>query len=251
MNVVIAGETPFVQEVSGLCQRAGHKTVSYLVEDFMAALQTGTHMTALDDADVVIELHNESIDSKRELLFTIGNNVSDDTLILCSALPMSATEAAALIRVPQRVVGFSVIPPLGEKVMVELAAGLNTTNDSMARAIRFWDGLDCSNEVVADGTGLVRARILCCLVNEACSALQEGVASAGDIDLAMRLGTNYPRGPLEWADYLGLDTVLGVMEGLYREWGEDRYRPNPLLKRYVLAGKLGEKAGGGFYQHGG
>jgi 3-hydroxybutyryl-CoA dehydrogenase len=96
---------------------------------------------------------------------------------------------------------------------------------------------------------LVRARIVCCLINEAVTALMEGVASAADIDLAMKLGTNYPHGPLEWADQIGLDTVLGVMQGLFDEWGEDRYRPSPLLRRMVLAGKLGRKSGEGFYRY--
>ena len=101
--------------------------------------------------------------------------------------------------------------------------------------------------LVADGPGLVRARILCCLINEAIGALMEGVAIVEDIDKAMRLGTNYPFGPLAWADQIGLDTVLGVMTGLHKEWGEDRYRPSPLLRRKVLAGHLGKKSGRGFY----
>jgi 3-hydroxybutyryl-CoA dehydrogenase len=95
----------------------------------------------------------------------------------------------------------------------------------------------------------VRARTVCCLINEAASALLENVASAEDIDQAMKLGTNYPHGPLAWADHIGLDAVLGVMTGLFEEWGEDRYRPSPLLRRMVLAGRLGKKTGEGFYQY--
>lgn len=103
--------------------------------------------------------------------------------------------------------------------------------------------------VVADSAGLVRARIVCCLINEAITALMEGVASAENIDLAMKLGTRYPYGPLEWADLIGLDTVLGVMEGLFLEWGDDRYRPAPLLRRMVAAGRFGKKSGVGFFNY--
>lgn len=120
----------------------------------------------------------------------------------------------------------------------------------MEKAKSFWQSLEMKPVVVADGPGLVRARTVCCLINEAASALFEGVASAEDIDTAMRLGTNYPHGPFEWADIIGVDTVLGVMNGLFHEWGEDRYRPSPLLRRMVLAGHLGRKSGRGFYDYG-
>ena len=102
---------------------------------------------------------------------------------------------------------------------------------------------------MADGAGLVRARLVCALVNEAATALAEGVATASEIDVAMKLGTNYPYGPLDWGDRLGLDLVLGVMRGLHEEFGEDRYRPCPLLTRYVQAGRLGQKTGRGFFDY--
>jgi 3-hydroxybutyryl-CoA dehydrogenase len=126
---------------------------------------------------------------------------------------------------------------------------MQTEEATLIAAKRFWQEVGLSPVVVGDGPGLVRARIICCLINEAASALFEGVAPAEDIDTAMRLGTNYPRGPLAWADLIGIDTVLGVMNGLFREWGEDRYRPSPLLRRMVLAGRLGIKSGEGFYRY--
>ena len=250
MKVVIAGETPFVEEVGQLCTQAGHDTTLYLVEDYLGALQGGTIAEGAPDVDVVVELHNESADAKQELLFSLGHSVSPDSLILTSALATSATQAAAWVRQPQRVVGFGVLPPLPPAGIVEVAPALQTADWAMERAIEFWQGLGQEAVVVADGAGLVRARIVCCLINEAVGALMEGVATAADIDKAMRLGANYPHGPLEWADHLGLDTVLGVMTGLFEEWGEDRYRPSPLLKRMVAAGKLGKKTGAGFYSYG-
>ncbi|WP_374688221.1 3-hydroxyacyl-CoA dehydrogenase family protein, partial [Promineifilum sp.] len=131
--------------------------------------------------------------------------------------------------------------------IIELARALQTAESALVQAELFWRGLGQETILVADGPGLVRARTVCCVINEAAGMLMEGVASAADIDKAMRLGANYPRGPLEWADLIGLDAVLGVMTGLFEEWGDDRYRPSPLLRRMVAAGQLGRKVGRGFY----
>jgi 3-hydroxybutyryl-CoA dehydrogenase len=206
-------------------------------------------MDDVRDVDLVIELHNESAAAKQELLLALCNAVPANALILTSALATSATQAAAWVTGPERVVGFGLMPPIEAEGLVELAPALQTADSTMSRAVEFWQGLKYEAVQVADGPGLVRARIICCLVNEAVSALMEGVADAADIDQAMRLGTNYPFGPLEWGDMIGLDTVLGVMTGLFNEWGEDRYRPTPLLRRMVLAGKLGRKSGEGFYEY--
>jgi 3-hydroxybutyryl-CoA dehydrogenase len=251
MKVVIAGELPFVQEIGQLCLDAGHDAVLYLVEDFYSAIESGLMMDEATDAEVVIELHNESADAKQELLYGLGQAVPSDCLILSSALATSATQAASWMPQPQRVVGFGVVPPVRPNGLVELAEALQTSRAAMAQAERFWQGLSLEPVLVADGPGLVRARVVCCLINEAVSALMEGVASAEDIDRAMKLGTNYPFGPFEWADIIGLDTVLGVMTGLFNEWGDDRYRPAPLLRRMVMAGRLGQKVGEGFYQYAG
>ncbi|MCA9982640.1 MAG: hypothetical protein KDE59_00035 [Anaerolineales bacterium] len=251
MKVIVAGEDPFVREVGKLCKRHGHDTTMILVEDFISALQSGYILDDLADAEVIIELHNESAAAKHELLMAIGQAVRPDTLILASALATSATQAGGWVPNPERVVGFGILPPLVDVGVVELAGGLLTGDEAMTQAKHFWDQLGYEPVIVGDGSGLIRARIIGCLINEAISALLEGVATIEDIDQAMKLGTNYPFGPLEWADYLGLDTVLGIMRGLYDEWGDDRYRPSPLLKRMVIAGKLGKKSGSGFYEYDG
>lgn len=249
MKVVVAGELPLVEELSKRCIDAGHETTLYLVEDFLSALESGFMMEGLSDVAVAIEVHNESAEAKQELLLGLGQAIPQEAIILTSALPTSVTEAASWVFNPGRVVGFGLLPPLPPGGMVEIAAGLQTAGACLLQAADFWHTLGFEPVVVADGPGLVRARIVCCLINEAVTALMEGVASAADIDLAMKLGTNYPHGPLEWADQIGLDTVLGVMQGLFDEWGEDRYRPSPLLRRMVLAGKLGRKSGEGFYHY--
>ncbi len=253
MKVVIAGEIPFVEEIGQLCVAAGHETVLYLVEDFLAAQESGYLLEDMAGGSVAIEIHNESATTKRELLQALSNALSPDALILTSALNTSATQAASWVNNPDRVVGFGILPPLHAHnktgYLVEVARALQTEETALQQAQQFWQNLGLETAVVADGPGLVRARTVCCIINEAASALMEGVATAADIDQAMQLGTNYPHGPLAWADHIGLDTVLGVMNGLFSEWGEDRYRPSPLLKRLVFAGKLGKKTGAGFYQY--
>ncbi len=249
MKGLIAGEDPFVGEVGQLCTRAGHDTTLFLVEDFVSALQSGYLLDDLVGMDVAIELHHESAATKHELMLALGQALTEETLVLSSALAVSTTQAGSWITRPERLVGFGVLPPLGPEGAVELAGGLRTAPKALEQAESFWRGLGYTPFRVADGPGLVRARIVCCLMNEAASALMEHVASAADIDRAMKLGTNYPLGPLEWADYIGLDTVLGVMSGLFQEWGDDRYRPAPLLRRMVAAGMLGRKTGQGFFEY--
>lgn len=247
MKVLIAGEIPFVDEVERLCNRAAHDVRVLLVEDFLGAIEAEFDMDHLADIEIAIELHNESAAAKQELLLALSSLLPDDALILTSSLATSATLAASWTKRPERVVGFAVLPPVPDEGIIELTSALQTDESALVQAELFWRGLGQETIVVADGPGLVRARTVCCLINEAAGLLMEGVASADDIDKAMRLGMNYPIGPLAWADMIGLDAVLGVMTGLFEEWGDDRYRPTPLLRRMVAANMLGRKTGRGFF----
>jgi 3-hydroxybutyryl-CoA dehydrogenase len=148
------------------------------------------------------------------------------------------------------VVGFATFYPLEGKRVVELAAGLTTEENAMKKAAELFQTLGKETEQVKDAPGLVFPRILSLIINEAARSLDEGVAKAEEIDIAMRLGVNYPLGPLRWGDRIGLDEVLAVLEGLHRETGDDRYRPAPLLRKMVISGRLGESSGQGFYQYG-
>ncbi len=249
MKVIVAGEYPLAWDIGQLCLDGGHETHIYVAEDLYDAQASGSMLDGVANVDLAIEAHNETVEAKRELLSALALVMHDDAPVLSSTMVCSATETASWIASPERLVGFGLLPPLSTPGVVELAAALQTREAAMEKAKSFWQSLEMKPVVVADGPGLVRARTVCCLINEAASALFEGVASAEDIDTAMRLGTNYPYGPFEWADIIGVDTVLGVMNGLFREWGEDRYRPSPLLRRMVLAGHLGRKSGRGFYDY--
>jgi 3-hydroxybutyryl-CoA dehydrogenase len=145
------------------------------------------------------------------------------------------------------VAGFATFYPLKDRKLIELAIGMRSAEGAGQKAEEFFKALGKETVRVKDTAGLTFPRILSLIVNEAARALEEGVASAEEIDVAMRLGVNYPKGPLKWADQIGLDEVLAVLEGLHKETGEDRYRPAPLLRKLVTAGFVGEIAGRGFY----
>jgi 3-hydroxybutyryl-CoA dehydrogenase len=245
VKVVIAGELPLAENVLSLCVAAGHDTTLYLVETLAEAETAGRLADEAAQADVAVDCHNESKVGKQRVLALLRHAPS----VYVSALACSATEAASWLPRPERAVGWGALPTLAAGGMLELAPALQSAPEAVAAAEAFWTGLGLTVCQVADGPGLVRARIVCALVNEAATALAEGVASAHDIDVAMRLGTNYPYGPLAWGDVIGLDVVLGVMRGLFAEYGEERYRPCPLLTRYVLAGRLGQKVGRGFFEY--
>jgi len=210
MNVTLLGNPTHRASFEELCRAAGHT--------FNSSAAAG----------ILFDLHLVDKDAKRA---AIAGATAD--LILTAAVPCSATEAASWAKYPDRVVGIS--PVFGG--VIELAPALQTAPETLDRADSFLRALSLDPVRVADGPGLVRLRVLCCLANEAASAVAEGVASPADIDTAMKLGVNYPRGPLEWADALGPDVVLAVMRGLQAEYGEDRYRPAPLLIRKVQAGQ--------------
>jgi 3-hydroxybutyryl-CoA dehydrogenase len=227
MKILIVGTPQFAAPLAAICERGGQRVAVFETERFLAARTSRAH-------DIFIEVEHSSLEKKRAVL----ERANSAALILTSALNISTTVAASWTKTPARVVGFGVLPPIPENGTIELARGLQTEDASWERAQDFWRALEQNVVVVSDGAGLVRARLVCCIINEAFSALQEQIASPQDIDLAMQLGTNYPRGPFAWSRALGLATVLGVMEGLYAEWGEDRYRPAPLLKRCAAAGIL-------------
>ncbi len=200
-------------------------------------------------ARIVIETSADAEEDKRTLLRELDARVPPSSVILSSCLRFPASRIASWVSRPERVVGFATFYPIRGRTLIELTRGLRTHEDSMKEAEALFELLGKKTQRVKDAPGLVFPRILSLIINEAARALDEGIAQAEDIDVGMRLGTNYPLGPLRWADQVSLDEVLAVLEGLHDETGDDRYRPAPLIKERVRAGWLGESSGKGFYSY--
>ena len=197
----------------------------------------------------MIDSETGAEDKKRALLQRLDASLPASSVIVTSCLRFSTTQMASWLKKPERVVGFATFYPLKDRRLIELAAGLRTAEPALEQAEQLFKALGKESVRVKDTPGLTFPRILSLIINEAARSLEEGVASAEEIDVAMRLGVNYPQGPLKWADQIGLDEVLAVLEGLQRETGDDRYRPAPLMKKLVIAGFLGEPSGRGFYTY--
>ena len=186
----------------------------------------------------------------RHIARDLENQVSGNTLFLVSAMYCAATETASWLERSERVIGFGYVPPFAGVKCAELSKPLQGLSQYAEQAAGLFASLGVETAYVGDSAGLVMPRLVSALINEAVTALMEGVASANDLDTAMKLGVNYPHGPLEWADRIGLDQVYATLRGVYEEQGEDRYRPAPLLRRMVLAGLYGRRSGyGGFYEY--
>lgn len=237
-ELAVVGTSPLAKELVALGREQG-----------FAASLCGRADRLPSAASVIIDAEAADEEAKRSTLRKLDADFSRLPFVLSSCLGFSASRIASWTSRPERVVGFATLFPLKEKKVIELTGGLKTEEEALREAEAFCRALGKEPVRVKDTPGLVFPRILSMIINEGARSLDEGVAQAEEIDVAMRLGMNYPRGPLRWADQVGLDEVLTVLEGLQRETGEDRYRPAPLLKKMVLAGWLGEKSGRGFYRY--
>lgn len=236
-SVIVVGDSRLAEELIGLAQAA----------DYDAKLFRGTDAAAIS-ASLIIDTTCGDETKKRETVKKLDAG-SPSSVLLTSCLGFSTTRIAAWTGKPERVVGFATFYPIKDKKVVELSAGLRTGDAALTAAENLFRALGKEPGRAKDAPGLVFPRILSLIVNEAARALDEGVAEAPEIDTAMKLGVNYPEGPLRWADRAGIDEILAVLEGLQAETGEDRYRPAPLIKKMVLAGYLGESTGKGFYEY--
>ena len=208
---------------------------------------------ALDDilptVDLVIEAIIEDVAAKRFLFTLLSPSAGPETLLASNTSSISITAIAAATDRPGRVVGLHFFNPVPVLPLVEVVRGLQTEEATVERAVAFAERLGKTPVVVNDAPGFVANRVLMPMINEAIFTLSEGVASREAIDEVMKLGMNHPIGPLALADLIGLDVCLHILETLQADFGDDKYRPAPLLRRMVAAGRLGRKSGEGFYRY--
>ncbi|MBB1606957.1 MULTISPECIES: 3-hydroxybutyryl-CoA dehydrogenase [unclassified Pseudomonas] len=215
----------------------------------LARIQGGTDYAVLKDADLVIEAATENLELKLRILRQVDELVGPDCVIASNTSSISITQLAVVVRNPQRFIGLHFFNPVPVMGLLEVIRGLQTADETHARALAFAGLVGKTAVSVKNAPGFAVNRILVPMINEAIFVLQEGLASAADIDAGMQLGCNHPIGPLALADLIGLDTLLAIMQVLYDGFDDSKYRPAPLLKEMVAAGRLGRKSGQGFFSY--
>ena len=215
-----------------------------------ARLRPSADYGELGSAAVVIEAVSENAAVKKAVFAKIEENAPEDTVVATNTSTLSVAELAAGARRPERVVGIHFFNPAPVMKLVEVIRTPKTSDATMDFAMDFARTLGKRPVAAADRAGFVVNRILLPMINEAVFALDEGVARAEEIDEAMKLGANHPIGPLALADLIGLDVVRDILDALYREFGDPKFRAAPLLRETVRAGRLGRKTGKGFFEYG-
>jgi 3-hydroxybutyryl-CoA dehydrogenase len=213
----------------------------------LARLHKSTDLHDAGGVDIVIEAAVENMDVKRDIFAQLDEITPDHTILASNTSSLPITEIAATTDRPERVIGMHFMNPVPVMKLVEIIRGLATSDEVCKKVEDLTKTLGKVPVEVNDFPGFVSNRILMPMINEAIYTLYEGVATKEAIDDVMKLGMNHPMGPIELADFIGLDTCLSVMEILHEGFGDDKYRPCPLLRKYVKAGWIGKKAGRGFY----
>ncbi|MCY1036980.1 3-hydroxybutyryl-CoA dehydrogenase [Corallococcus sp. BB11-1] len=212
-------------------------------------LATFTNARDAKDVDVAIEAVTENEDLKRRIFLELDEVVRPGGILATNTSSIPITRIAAATKRPESVIGMHFMNPVPVMQLVELIRGAATSDETYATIRAMAERMGKTTVVSKDYPGFIVNRILIPMLNEACFALMEGLGTAEDIDTAMKLGTNQPMGPLQLADFIGLDTVLYIAEVLHKGLGDSKYRPCPLLRQYVDAGWYGKKSGRGFYKY--
>lgn len=218
-------------------------------EQLLSNISTTSKIEDLKNCDMVIEAATENIDLKLRIFKDLDVAVKKEALLCTNTSSISITKIAGATNRPDKVMGMHFMNPVPLMVLVEGIKGLQTSDETFQAVREFAIQLDKTFIEGRDMPGFIVNRILMPMINEACYALYEGIADVEGIDQAMKLGTNQPMGPLTLADFIGLDTCLAIMNVLHEGLGDSKYRPCPLLVKYVEAGWLGRKSGRGFYKH--
>ncbi len=215
----------------------------------MSRIKSTTQQADFASCDFVIEAATENMELKLKIVREVEQHLSPTAIIASNTSSISITRLAAMTKRPDRVVGMHFFNPVPVMALIEIIDGLQTSAETHAQVNELAKLLGKTPITVRNNPGFVVNRILCPMMNEAIFAFSEGLATVEDIDNGMKLGCNHPIGPLALADMVGLDTLLAVMEVLYSNFNDSKYRPAPLLKEMVDAGYLGRKSGRGFYQY--
>jgi 3-hydroxybutyryl-CoA dehydrogenase len=215
----------------------------------LARISIAETLQGFDDADLVVEAATEDETVKRKIFVTLCPFLKPDAIVATNTSSISITRLAASTDRPERFIGLHFMNPVPVMELVEMIRGIATEDATFARAREFIESLGKTVAVSEDFPGFMVNRVLLPMINEAVYTLYEGVGSVDAIDTAMRLGAHHPMGPLQLADFIGLDTCLAIMQVLYEGLADSKYRPCPLLVKYVEAGWLGRKTKRGFYDY--
>ena len=216
----------------------------------VAAIQTVDSLeAAASSADLVVEAAIEKVELKKEIFATLDKVAAPDTILASNTSSISLTEIASATKRPEQVIGMHFFNPAPVMKLLEVVKGYLTSQETIDAAVAVGTKMGKVPVLAQDKAGFIVNRILDPMLNEAIFLLEEGVGTAEDIDNGMKFGCNHPMGPLALTDLIGLDVLLAVMEMLYHEYGDSKYRPAPLLRKMVRAGKLGRKTGEGFFKY--